>query len=158
MVSKVVSGSSLALSAVTLAIALTFANHAVSEAESNVVALITEWEHAAAAADETKDVSFFKRNLSDDWTGGTSTGRFQDKNDLLSDLRDKTHFTMLHETLADMKVRVYGDTAIATYREIDDAVINGERRSTVMISTDTFARVRGEWKEVAEHSSEVPQP
>ena len=86
-----------------------------------------------------------------------SNGKFQSKKDLVSDLTDKTHFTTLHETLSDIKVRVYGNTAIATYSETDDAVINGERRSTSMITTDTFVKMDGRWKEVAEHSSVVHQ-
>jgi Domain of unknown function (DUF4440) len=144
------------LSAV-LAIAALFANPANSEPE-DPVAVITQWEHDAAAADQSRDVSFFQKNLSDDWTDGMSNGKFQSKKDLMSDLTGKTHFTMLHETLSDLKVRVYGDTAVATYSETDDAVTNGERRSTTMITTDTFVNTKGEWKEVAEHSSAVPHP
>ena len=45
-----------------------------------------------------------------------------------------------------------------TYSETDDAVTNGERRSITMITTDTFVNTKGEWKEVAEHSSAVPHP
>jgi ketosteroid isomerase-like protein len=144
------------LSAV-LAIAALFANPANSEPE-DPVAVITQWEHDAAAADQSRDVSFFQNNLSDDWTDGMSNGKFQSKKDLISDLTDKTHFTMLHETLSDLKVRVYGDTAVATYSETDDALTNGERRSITMITTDTFVKTRGEWKEVSEHSSAVPHP
>ncbi len=144
------------LSAV-LAIAALFANPANSEPD-DPVAVITQWEHDAAAADQSRDVSFFQKNLADDWTDGMSNGKFQSKKDLISDLTDKTHFTMLHETLSDLKVRAYGDTAVATYSETDDAVTNGERHSITMITTDTFVKTRGEWKEVAEHSSAVPRP
>ena len=56
------------LSAV-LAIAALFANPANSEPE-DPVAVITQWEHDAAAADQSRDVSFFQKNLSDDWTDG----------------------------------------------------------------------------------------
>ncbi|MGB8534819.1 MAG: nuclear transport factor 2 family protein [Acidobacteriaceae bacterium] len=119
--------------------------------------MITQWEHDAAAADVAGDISFLQKNLSDDWTDGMSNGKFQSKKDVVSDLTDQTHFTMLHETLSDIKVRIYGDTAIATYGETDDAVINGERRSTTMITTDTFVKMDGRWKEVAGHSSAVHQ-
>ena len=95
-----------------LAIAALFANPANSEPE-DPVAVITQWEHDAAAADQAGDISFFQKNLSDDWTDGMSNGKFQSKKDLISDLTGKTHFTMLHETLSDLKVRVYGDTAVA---------------------------------------------
>jgi len=145
-----------AMLSATLLMAVLIANPANSEPE-DPVALITQWEHDAAAADVSRDVPFFQKNLSDDWTDGTDNGKFQSKKDLVSDLADKTHFTMLNETLSDIKVRVYGDTAVATYSETDDAVINGERSSITMITTDTFVKMDGRWKEVAEHSSAVPQ-
>ena len=139
-----------------LAIAALFANPANSEPE-DPVAMITQWEHDAAAADVAGDISFLQKNLSDDWTDGMSNGKFQSKKDMVSDLTDKTHFTMLHETLSDIKVRIYWNTAIATYGETDEAVINGERHSTTMITTDTFVKMDGRWKEVAGHSSALHQ-
>ena len=55
---------------------------------------------------------------------------------------DKAHNITFHETLADIKVRVYGDTAIATYTETYDALMNGRRAAKTIITTDTFAKIK----------------
>ncbi|MGI8962212.1 MAG: nuclear transport factor 2 family protein [Bryobacteraceae bacterium] len=123
--------------------------------ERNTVALITEWEHEAAAADLAGDVSFYQKGLADDWSDGMSNGEFQTKAELISDFTDKAKYTTLSETLSDIKVRVYGNTAIATYTEKYDALLNGRRRSRTIITTDTFVKLGDEWKHVAAHSSAV---
>ena len=86
-----------------------------------------------------------------------SNGQFQNKKELISDLMDKTHNITFHETLADIKVRVYGDTAVATYTETYDALINGRRIAKTIITTDSFAKIEARWKLVAAHSSAVAQ-
>ena len=50
-----------------------------------------------------------------------SNGEFQTKSQLISDFKDKSKYTALSESLSDIKVRVYGSTAIATYTERYDA-------------------------------------
>ena len=58
---------------------------------------------------------------------GTASGKSDsfandESNCLISDLSDKAHNITFHETLANMKVRVYGDAAVATYTETYDAL------------------------------------
>ena len=135
----------------------TFSVGTKGSVEPDPVAWITQYEHDAAAADLTGDVSFCEKNLTDDWSDGMSNGQFQQKKDLISDLTDKAHNITLHETLADIKVRVYGDTAVATYTETFDALMNGKRVAKTIITTDTFANIERQWKLVAAHSSAVAQ-
>src|ERR1700722_3327403 len=54
--------------------------------QDDPVAWITEYEHNAAAADLAGDVSFYRKNLADDWSDGMSNGQFQTKQELISDL------------------------------------------------------------------------
>ena len=77
---------------------------------SEPAAWIIQCENDAAAADLVGDVSFYQKNLTDDRSDGMSNGQFQNKKELISDLTDKAHNITFHETLANMKVRVYGDT------------------------------------------------
>ena len=130
------------------------ADHTTS-AQEDPVAWITQYEHNAAAADLVGDASFYQRNLADDWSDGMSNGEFQTKKELISDLADKEHNITFHETLSDIKVRVYGDTAVATYTEKYDAITSGKRVAKTIITTDTFAKIGGQWKLVAAHSSAV---
>jgi hypothetical protein len=57
-------------------------------------------------------------------------------------------------TRACLKVRVYDNkTAIATYTDTYDGMVRGEHRVKTVLSTDTFVRQNGVWKQVAGHSS-----
>jgi Domain of unknown function (DUF4440) len=136
-----------------LAMTAICAGPANSEPKDDPIAWITQYEHDAAAADLAGDVSFYQKNLADDWSDGMSNGQFQTKKELISDLTDKAHNITFHETLANMKVRLYGGTAIATYTETYDALTGGKRVTKTIITTDTFVKIGEQWKLVAAHSS-----
>ena len=59
------------------------------------------------------------------------------------------------EKLSEFKVRVYGNTAVASYKDTYDILIKGEHRAHTIIATDTFVKMGGEWKQAASHGSEV---
>jgi hypothetical protein len=123
------------------------------QSDAEVVAAITQMENDSVKADLAGDSSFVEKNYADDFTGGFSGGRWATKESLLADAKDTANNKMTSEQISDLKVRVYGDTAIATYKDSYDAMIRGEHRVKTVISTDTFVRLHGVWKEVASHSS-----
>src|SRR5256884_7588404 len=116
-----------------------------SEPKDDPIAWITQYENDAAAADLAGDVSFYQKNLADDWSDGMSNGQFQNKKELISDLTDKSRNITFHETLADMKVRAYGNTGLATYTETYEAMIAGNHVARTIITSDTFAKIGGQW-------------
>jgi hypothetical protein len=59
------------------------------------------------------------------------------------------------ENLSDLKVRVYGNTAVATYKDTYDILFKGEHRAYTIIATDTFVKMSGEWKQVASHGASL---
>ncbi len=134
----------------------TFVAQDQASTDADTVTWITQYEHNAAAADLAGDASFYERNLAEDWSDGMSNGRFQNKRDLISDLMDRNRNRTFRETLANIKVRVYGSTAIATYTETYDALIAGARVERTIITTDTFAKIGQRWVLVAAHSSAIP--
>jgi len=110
-------------------------------------------ENDSVKADLAGDSSFIEKNYADDFTMGFSGGRWETKESMLADAKDTANNKMTSEQISDLKVRVYGDTAIATYKDSYDAMIRGEHRVKTVLSTDTFVRQHGVWKEVASHSS-----
>jgi hypothetical protein len=60
-------------------------------------------------------------------------------------MADINAFKTNSEKLFELKVRVYGDTAVATYKDTYDILIKGEHRAHTIIATDTFAKIGGEW-------------
>jgi len=126
---------------------------AVSVAQQNTVAAITKIENDSIKADLTNDKTFYQKTLADDWTLGYSDGVWWTKADLLKQLADHPEKNKTNkEEFSDLKVRVYGSTAIATYTDSFDALVNGEHEVRTVITTDTFVKIGGEWKVVASHS------
>jgi ketosteroid isomerase-like protein len=145
---------SLALTAVASVTALAFAqNTPPSDAET--VAAITQLENDAVKADLAQDSSFYDHYLADAWTGGTSRGTWDTKQSLVADMKDTTNNKTTSESIRDVKVHVYGDTAIASYTSTYDSMIKGQHYARTVISTDTFMRQNGEWKQIAGHSSQA---
>jgi len=121
---------------------------------NEAVAAITQFENDAVKADLAGDSSFFQKNYADNWTGGFSGGTWNTKESMLADMKDNANNKMTSEEISDLKVRIYNNnTAIATYTDTYDGMVRGEHRAKTVLSTDTFVRQNGMWKEVAGHSS-----
>jgi hypothetical protein len=70
-------------------------------------------------------------------------------------MADANDFKTNNENLSELKVRVYGNTAVATYKDTYDILFKGEHRSHTIIATDTFVKMGSAWKQVASHGSEA---
>ena len=146
----------LALFASIVAIATLslFAEAKKQPTTQEAVAAITQFENDAVKADLAGDSSFVEKNYADDWTGGFSGGIWTTKQSILADAKDAANNKMTSEEISDLKVRIYdNNTAIATYTDTYEGMVRGEHRSKTVLSTDTFVRQNGMWKEVAGHSS-----
>jgi hypothetical protein len=70
-------------------------------------------------------------------------------------MADTNNIKTNSQKLSELKVRVYGNTAVATYKDTYDILIMGQHRTHTIIATDTFVKVGREWKQVASHGSET---
>ena len=122
---------------------------------SGVVAGITKLENDAVKADLAGDGSFYEKVLAANWMGGDSNGKFYTKAEMLKMMADTAHNKTNSEALSDLKVRVYGSTAVATYKDTYDAMFEGQHRARTVISTDTFVRIGTVWQQVSSHASEA---
>jgi hypothetical protein len=116
---------------------------------------IRRWEEAALAAELAGDGRFFADHLHRDWTMGLGTGRFLSRRDRIRDVHDTDPDVVLDAAIADLDVRVLGDTAVATYRKSYDARVRGAAVAVHLVVTDTFVRERDRWLQLASHASEV---
>lgn len=119
------------------------------------IATITQLENAAVKADMAGDLSFVEKNYTENFTSGSSWGNWETKQSILADMKDTKNNKTNSEAISELSVRVYGDTAIATYKSTYDSLYHGDRRARTILSTDTFVRQNGSWKLVASHSSEL---
>ena len=131
------------------------ATQAQTGAKADVVTAISNSENDGVKADLAGDPDFYQNVLADDWTRADSDGTYYTKADLLNLMGDKNSIKTNSEKLSGLKVRVYGDTAVATYKDTYDLLIKGEHRAHTIIATDTFVKMDGEWKQVASHGSEA---
>src|SRR6202030_3389371 len=118
-------------------------------------ATITNLENDAVKADLAGDTAFYQKALAEDWTRGDSDGTFYTKAEVMKLMADANDFKTNSENLSELKVRVYGNTAVATYKDTYDILFKGEQRAHTIIGTDTFVKMGNAWKQVASHGSEA---
>jgi hypothetical protein len=119
------------------------------QSNSDTVAAITKLENDAIKADLSGDKSWTGKFLADDWMGCDSNGKWYTKGDLLKMLADTKNNKYNSEKITDLKVRVYGNTAVATYTDTYDAMVQGEHRVRSILSTDVWVKIGTDWKEVS---------
>jgi hypothetical protein len=122
---------------------------------ADAVAVITRLENNAVKADLAADTAFYEKALADDWTMGDSKGVWYTKAESLKLMADTQHNKTNSEKLSELKVRVYGSAAVATYKDTYDSLFKGEHEARTVIATDTFVKMGSEWKLVATHSSQT---
>src|SRR3982074_3801920 len=102
-----------------------FAGLAVTPAQTganaDTAAAITKLENDGVKADLAGDKSFYEKVLADDWTGRDSNSTFYAKANQLKIMADTEHNKTNSEKISELKVRAYGNTAVATYKDTYDA-------------------------------------
>jgi ketosteroid isomerase-like protein len=121
----------------------------------DVVGNITRFEQDCVKADLANDISFYEKYLADDYTVGSTTGVFETKKEILAEMRDPKNNLVHDASIHDIRVRSYGNAAIATYTISFKEMLHGQQRSATAIGTDTFIKVDGQWKLAATHHSAV---
>jgi hypothetical protein len=124
-------------------------------ASADVATTISKLENDAVKADLAGNPAFYEKVLDKNWTRGDSDGTYYTKAELLNLMADTKNIKTNTEKLSELHVRVYGNTAVATYKDTYDLLIRGEHRAHTIIATDTFVQIGGEWKQVASHGSEA---
>jgi ketosteroid isomerase-like protein len=113
--------------------------------------LETQWR----AALMQNDVATINRLLADDYLGINPNGTLETKADALA-LRRSGMMKISSMDPINMKVRVYGDTAVVTSR-VTVAGHDGERDiSGTYHYTRVYSRRSGEWKVVSFEASRIP--
>lgn len=119
-----------------------------SDVEAELIALENAW----AKAYLDRDVKTLDRLEADDWFYTSADGKLiskaQDLDDVSSGTYQATEFKM-----SDLKLRVYGDTAVVTGRQTEVATMAGKDASAQFRITDVWLRRNGQWKCIASHLS-----
>jgi ketosteroid isomerase-like protein len=94
--------------------------------------------------------------LADDWTVTDPAGRHLTKIEVLAEL-DSGERKLESGTIDDVKVRLYGDTAVITGRTIAAGSYQGTSVSVKLRFTDVFVKQNGNWRAVASHATLIAE-
>ena len=121
----------------------------LAQSSGDTVAAITKLENDSVKADLAGDRAWPEKYLADDWMGCDSEGKWYTKADVLKMIADTKNNKYNSEKVTDLKVRVYGNTAVATYKDTYDAMVEGQHRSRSVLGTDVWVKMGSDWKQVS---------
>jgi ketosteroid isomerase-like protein len=100
-----------------------------------------------------RDTAFVQKITSDDFAFIGPDGNMVSKADYVKSMEGDTVFTAFK--VEELKVRVYGDAAVAMGIATITAKTKGEDESGRYSFTDVFVKQKGEWKAVSGHVTPV---
>jgi len=117
-------------------------------------ATLEKMEHDAATALMKGDVSGFAGIFADDASLIAPDGAVQTKAQLLADVKSGT-LKIQSTEISDMKVRVFGESAIATYSTTDKGKYKDRDISGRYRWIDVFLHRAGKWQIVASQGTQI---
>jgi ketosteroid isomerase-like protein len=129
----------------------------VSASAQSVEDLIKKMEVERAAAVVKGDVAKLDKETADDYTLITAAGQMSDKAQMLSAFKSGESKLSV-DTVSDMKVHVYGDTAIVTGKADVKGMLGGKDATGQMLFTRVYVKKGGHWVAVALQQTRAATP
>ena len=121
----------------------------------SAAATIADIEQQLAAAWVHRDRAFIDALLAPDWSVTDGAGQVLTKQQVLRETFESTDRQIDTMIVDEVKVRVFGDSAVATGRTRASGRYRGTPVSVVLRFTDVFIHANGRWQVVASHGSAV---
>ena len=109
---------------------------------------VKQLEHDWAAASAHNDADKTSLILADDFVGNWADGSTTTKKQELDMLRSSKEKYEANEVV-ELKVRVFGETAIASGKQTETSIIGGKNATGIYNFTDTLLKRNGQWQIVA---------
>jgi ketosteroid isomerase-like protein len=137
---------------ITAVVTLAFCNLAVAQsAEQQIVKLENDW----VKAEISKDYAALDQITANDFTtSGRPDGSIATKNEYMT-LAKSGEITIISYKVADEKVRVYGNAAVATGLWTFKEIRKGKESNNTLRITDNWIKKGDSWQCVASQSSPV---
>ena len=122
-----------------------------TSATSRDAAVVKQIEHLEEARNQAilkSDAASIEKMTSDDYTFITLKGELRTKAEIVKGFSSGS-FKYESRTISDLKVRVYGDTAVVTGRSIQKGVENGKDYSGDYWFTRVYVKQNNAWITVA---------
>jgi len=141
----------LLASMLSLAVLLSVAWAASAEEE------LKKLETDRAAAVVKGDVATLEKQTSDDYTLINMNGQMSDKSQMVNAFKTGQS-KLTSDELSDMKVRVYGNTAVITGKADVNGTLGGKDATGQIMFTRVYVKKGGQWQSVAFQQTRVSNP
>jgi ketosteroid isomerase-like protein len=111
-------------------------------------------EHDWSQADRERDPAALDRILASDWIGIDFEGAVLTKPQALEGIASGSG-SLESTVLRDMKVRIYGNTAVVTGTDTEKGEYHGQDSSGKYLWTDVFVKRNGRWQAVSSQSTKL---
>jgi ketosteroid isomerase-like protein len=118
---------------------------------------LKKMETDRAAAVVKGDVATLETQTSDDYTLINANGQLSDKAQTMSAIKSGDIKLTANE-LSDLKVRVYGDTAVVTGKSSAKGTIGGRELKGPVMFTRVYVKKGGKWVSVAFQQTSIAAP
>lgn len=121
--------------------------------EAELIEVVRQWDLAMLA----NNPEAIGRYMADDWIIVGADGTATAKSAFLGLVKSGalTHDAMESENL---RIRIYGDTAVLSANGVSAGTYLGQRFREVELASCVFVRQQGEWRCVLTHLSRLPDP
>ena len=125
-----------------------------SKAEEEVMQVMNERRAAVLQG----DVEVYARQTADDYLGiGTNGGRARNKEEVLAGMKSSdSKWISINDS--DLKVRVYGNTAVVTYLSTWKRTTSGQEMNGQSRFTQVLVKQQGRWRFVSMQQTSVAPP
>ena len=124
---------------------------AEATSEQELRKLEKNWDAAIVA----RDIPTIESILTEDFQFIDSAGNVHSKGDILEGIKSSKATTEPFET-EDVRVRIYGTTAVLTGRFTQKVVYEGKTYSGQFRYTDVYVKQGESWRAVSAHASRIP--
>ncbi|MCA1817037.1 MAG: nuclear transport factor 2 family protein [Acidobacteria bacterium] len=121
---------------------------------------LMQLERDIGRANVERDAAFFERVEADEFLFTDSGGGLTTKREDVESVKAPANpdVKLLAYDVDDMKVMLYGKTAVVAGRATTRGLVRGQESTAQSRFTDVFVRRDGRWQLVAGHSSRLPAP
>ena len=123
-----------------------------ADSDAAISQTLQAMEQAWLNAEKNHDAAAFEQIVADDWIAVNPDGKSQTKAERAAEIKT-AH--VVSATLGDMRVRVFGDTAVVTGTDDEITMTDGKKSSDHYVWTDVFLKRNGKWLAVASQTAQI---
>ena len=123
-----------------------------TDSDAAISETLQAMEHDWLNAEKNHDTAAFEKLVADDWIAIGPDGKSQTKAQRAAEIKG-AHISSA--TMGDMKVRVFGDTAVVTGTDDEITMKAGKKSGDHYAWTDVFVKRNGKWVAVASQTAQI---